>query len=272
MYNNFNFISSDIITAEIKQRLKSYFDSGSITDVMIPTYIDNALRRLRVMVLEYAEDIIKIESYRAKLPSDFKYLKDAFLCTTVQDITNPVMTTVFEYYKKTYCNDTCENEYETFEQTTSTIPAWITTHLKPTMLRVYYTSKSFCADDCNSLNADSTDVLKINGTTVSATFETGNVYLQYYKRPEDEYGPLIPEVVEVEEFIKAAVYMELFKDLYNSVTDESINIIERKLAMYKQEYFAKYESALNALKEETKQETRDNIKKQQRRFVKFMIN
>lgn len=272
MYNNFNFISSDVIVAEVKQELKSYFDSGLLTETLIPTYIDNALRRLKVMVLEYREEVIPVANYRSKLPSDFHYLRDAFLCTTIMDITNPTMSTVYEYFRRDICNDDCGSVYETFEKTSMTIPAWITTHLKPTLLRVYYGSRAFCADDCTGFNADSADVVRINKKTLTASFETGNIYLQYYSRPEDEYGPLIPEVVEVEEFIKAALYYNMFELLYNSVTDESINIIERKVGYYKQKYFAKYESALNTLKMETKQEVRDNITKQSRRFMKFMIN
>lgn len=272
MYNNFNFISSEIIVAEVKQELSSYFDSGSLTETLIPTYIDNALRRLKMMVLQYEEDIVSVDNYRAKLPNNLSYLKDAFLCTAIKDVTNPVMTTKYEYYKKIYCNDECGNEYETFSQETQTIPSWIVTHMAPTLLRVYYTSRAFCSDDCNGLNSDSPEIIRINGKTLTASFSEGNIYIQYYSRPMDEHGPLIPELVEVEEFIKAAIYYNLFKILYNSVTDESINMIERKLAMYKQEYYAKYESALNMLKIQTKQQLRDGITKQRRRFVKFIIN
>ena len=272
MYNNFNFISSEVIVAEVKQELKSYFDSGLLTEVLMPTYIDNALRRLRVMVLDFKEEILPVENYRAKLPKDFSYLKDAFLCNTIMDVTNPTMSTTFEYFRRDICNDSCDTVNETFEKTTMTIPAWITTHLQPTLLRVYYGSRAFCSDDCNGLKSDGADVVRINKSTVTTSFEVGNLYIQYFARPEDEYGPLIPELVEVEEFIKAALYYNLFELLYNSVTDESINIIERKLGYYKQKYFSKYESALNTLKEETKQETRDNITKQGRRYMKFMIN
>lgn len=272
MYNNYNFISSEIIIAEVKQELSSYFDSGSLTETLMPSMIDNALRKLKVMVLQYEEDIIPVDNYRAKLPANLSLVKDAFLCTAIKDVTNPVMTTKYEYYKKIYCNDTCGNEYETFSQETQTIPSWIVTHMAPTLLRVYYTSRAYCSDDCNGLNSEAPEIVRINGRTLSASFSEGNIYLQYYSRPEDDFGPLIPELVEVEEYIKAALYYNLFKVLYNSVTDESVNIIERKLMMYKQEYYAKYEAALNMLKLNTKQQLRDSITKQRRRFMKFMIN
>ena len=48
-YDNTNFISSEPLVAEIKQELKSYFEAGAISEVLIPTFIDQALRKLRVM-------------------------------------------------------------------------------------------------------------------------------------------------------------------------------------------------------------------------------
>lgn len=271
MYNNWNYISSETLVAELKEELKSYFDSGSLTETLIPTYISNALRKLKVLVLEYKEDILTLDNYRAKLPSDFAYLKDAYLLCTVTNITNPVASTVFEYYKKTYCNDSCDTEYETFEKTTQTLPAWVSTNLNPTLLRVYFTSKTYCTSDCAGLSVRTDDEITINNKTMTATFPEGDIFIQYWNQPEDDFGPLIPEIVEVEDYVKAFLFYKLFEQLYNSVTDESINIIERKLQFYRANYYAKYESALNILKQESKQEMRDNISKQRKRFVKFII-
>lgn len=272
-YDNFEFISAEILVAEVKQQLKSYFDSGSITEIMIPTYISTALRKLNHTVLECKEDIIILEDYKAKLPADFAYLDDIYLCEKVDIITTPLTTTVFNYYKKTYCHDSCENEYETFSQRTVDIPSWITTHLKPCLLKVYYGSRSYCLDSCTGIRMiDNLNEVKINKKTVTANFQTGTLYVKYYTTPEDEYGPLIPNIVEVEDCIKAYLTFQLFDQLYNSVTDESINVIERKRALYKQEYYMKYEAALNMLKSQTKQQIRDGINKDRSRFIKFIIN
>lgn len=273
MYNNFNYISSEILVAELKEELKSYFDSGSLSEALIPTYISNCLRKLKVMVLEYREDIITLDNFRVSLPSDFAYLKDAWLLTGTTTITNPVATSVFEYYKKTYCNDHCDTEYEEFTKTSTTLPSWVITNFNPCLLKVYYNSKSYCTSDCSGLKiVEDADVVKIYNKTLTATFSTGDIFIQYWTQPEDEFGPLVPEIIEVEDYVKAYLYYKLFEQLYNSVTDESINIIERKLQFYRQNYYGKYESALNILKQETKQEIRDNISRQKRRFVKFLIN
>lgn len=277
MYNNFNYISSEVIVAEVKQELRSYFDSGSLNEALIPTYIDNAIRKLKILALEFRDDLLTVEDYKCKLPADFAYMKDAFMLTRIDDISTPVMSSKFEYYKKIYC-DNCDPEdcgdedCETFEQTTQTIPTWITRHLNPCLLRIYYTSREFCTADSQGIHWDSLDAIKIWNKTISSTFQQGEIYIQYWTKPEDEHGPLIPEIVEVENFVKAFLYYKFFEQLYNSVTDESINIIERKLQFYKREYYNHYESALNTLKAETKQQTRDNIRRQNRRFIKFIIN
>jgi hypothetical protein len=272
MYKNFNFISSEIIVAEVKQRLSSYFDLGALKEILIPTYIHNALRKLRVMGMEYDETVLVIDNYKAKLPNDLMYLKDAYLCTKIFQTAHDVHTNVYEYYKKIYCNDNCGNEYETFSQVTQTLPNWVQTNLDPQLLKVYYTSKSYCSEDCKGLISDSLNVVTINKKTLSANFETGEIFIQYYKTPEDEHGPLIPELVEVEDYIKNTLYLRLYEDLFNNVSDESLNAIQAKMSYYKQEHRMTYESALNTLKEETRQQTRDNINKQKRRFIKFEIH
>lgn len=307
-YDNFEFISAETLITEVKQQLKSYFDSGSLTEVMIPTYVSTALRKLKHMVLEWKDDILIMENYKVKLPSDFAYLDDVYLCNRVDVVTGAVNTTIYDYYKKTYCNDSCENEYETFSTTTTRIPQWVSTQLQPTLLKVYYGSKSYCFSTCTGIsNSTSTGSVngsviippdgttpipgvhnidqqvrahdlqsilevKINKKTLTANFETGTLYLKYYSIPEDEYGPMIPEVVEVEDYIKAYVTFMLFDQLYNAVTDESINIISQKRALYRQEYYGKYEGALNMLKTQTKQQIRDGINKDRKRFIKYIIN
>jgi hypothetical protein len=273
MYKNFNFISSEIIIAEVKQRMHSYFDSGAIKEILIPTYIHNALRRLRVLGMEYREDVLPVENYKAKLPNELMYLKDAWLCDKVYQISEDLTTNQYEYYKKIYCNDSCSNEYETFSQTTQTIPSWVEKNLNPKLLRVHYTSKAYCSNDCKGLDLRGDDyTVTINKKTITATFETGEIYIQYYVSPTDEFGPLIPETIEVEDYVKNTLYLRFYEDLYNNVSDESINIITNKLGYYKQEHRLSYESALNSLKEESKQQTRDNIRKQKRRFIYFQIN
>lgn len=307
-YENFNFISSEVIVTEVKQQLKSYFDSGSLTEIMIPTYISTALRKLKMMTLEWKDTIMEVENYKMKLPSDFQYLDDVYLCNKVDVVTGAVNTTIYDYYKKTYCHDECQNEYETFSQTVTRIPQWITTHLQPTLLKVYYGSRSYCFDTCTGVSTnshvssisgsviippDSTTAIpgvhnidqqarvndinsmlevRINKHTLTANFATGTLYLKYYSTPEDEHGPMIPDVIEVENYVKSFITFQLFDQLYNSVTDESINIIERKRGLYKQEYYMHYESALNMLKTQTRQQIRDGINKDRKRFIKYIIN
>ena len=74
-YDNINYITSEPLIAEVKQELKSYFEAGAVSEVLIPSFIDQALRKLKVLVLRPEEAVIRFENYKSELPSDF-YLLD----------------------------------------------------------------------------------------------------------------------------------------------------------------------------------------------------
>lgn len=270
--DQFKFISSEIIVAQIKQELKSYFDSGSMNEVLIPSHINDALRKLNLLVLELDYEVIEVDNYRGYFDKKFTYIKDAWLCEVKEYETYEHNPNIYKYYKKTICDSECNNVNEVFENIVKVTPTKTITYEKPSLLKISNTSLSKCSKDCKGINQINTKEIKINDRYISTNFNSGNVYIEHYSRPYDEFGPLIPEIVEVEEFIKYFVIFKLFEQLWNSVSDESTNIIERKLRYYKETYFAKYESALNILKTESKQQFRDSVNKMNGRFLKYIIS
>lgn len=273
-YNSHNFISSEAIVAKVKQQLKSYFDSGSLTDVLIPTYIDRALRKLKYMVLKGEDDVVEIENYMGKLPSDFSYLDRAYVCQALSVITNADFSSRGEWYRKITCDkcvDNCSCVTESLDifsvQTTSSN----ITYKMGEMMKIYYGSRKYCIPDAQSLRSTSLIEARIDKKTITTNFAHGSVYITYFSRPEDEFGPLIPEIVEVEEYIEAFIKFELFDQLWNAVTDESYNQISQKRQVYEREKYAKFEAARNTLKLETSQQVRDSIVNQRLRLKKFDI-
>lgn len=274
-YHQDNLISADSIVARIKQHFKSYFDSGSIDEVLIPTYIDKALRKLHYLVLEEKEDVIDMENFMGRLPDDFSYLKDAYVCDSIEVITNPNFSSKGTYTKVIGCTNCptgdCVCDRETFKVfQVDSIENTVVFQMGE-MMKVYYGSKKFCMPDSKSLRSNSPLEARIDKRTITTNFNCGSVYITYMSRPEDEYGPLIPEVVEVEDYIEAYIIFELFDQLWNSVTDESYNQIAQKRMVYKQEKQAKFESARNFLKLETRQQVRDSITNQRRKLKKYDI-
>jgi hypothetical protein len=107
---------------------------------------------------------------------------------------------------------------------------------------------------------------------VSSTFETGCVHIRYFSRPMDDDGiPLIPEILEVEEYIKAYLKFKFFEILWHSVMDESVNQIVSKFQYYKNDSLSKLQAALGYLMTYSRQQMADNVVRQKQRFFRYHI-
>jgi hypothetical protein len=275
-YEHINFITSEPLIAEVKQELKSYFEAGAVSEVLIPTFIDQALRKLKVMVLKPEDAVLHFVNYKSELPCDFALLDRATLYDS--DITfSAGMVALKGYWYQSYeilqgCVD-CTPKTEYFEQLMIPTPGFKITMKNPKWLRVYHGSKSLCTEGCPNLTHPSPDVIQIHDNrTVSASFEEGCIYVRYFARPVDDEGiPMVPEVLEVEEYIKSYLKFKFFEMLWHSQLDESSAQIERKFQYYKQDQLAKLQAAFSYLLTKTKQQSADSVVKARNRFVKYHI-
>ena len=87
----------------------------------------------------------------------------------------------------------------------------------------------------------------------------------------DDGIPLIPEILEVEEYIKSYLKFKFFETLWHSVMDESVNQIQSKFQYYRQDSLAKLQAALGYLMTYSRQQVADNVVKQKQRFFKYHI-
>lgn len=274
-YEHINYISSDYIIAEVKQELKSYFEAGAISEVLIPTYIDQALKKLRVFSLKPEEAVLYFSNYTSELPCDFVLLDRAMMYDHEVEVSDGVNSMRGYWYKSlecTNCND-CTPKEETYETITVPGPGFKLTMKQPRWIRVYHASKQYCTEGCENLSVSSTDVLQIfNKSKISSTFEDGCVYIKYFSRPVDDDGiPLIPEILEVEEYIKSYLKYKFFENLWHSIMDESVNQIVSKFQYYKNDHLSKLQAALGYLMTYTKQQMADNVVRQKQKFFKYHI-
>lgn len=275
-YEHINFITSEPLIAEVKQELKSYFEAGAVSEVLIPTFIDQALRKLKVMVLKPEDAVLHFVNYKSELPCDFALLDRATLYDS--DITfSAGMVALKGYWYQSYevlegCVD-CTPKTEYFEQLMIPTPGFKITMKNPKWLRVYHGSKSLCTEGCPNLTHPSPDVIQIHDNrTVSSSFEEGCIYVRYFARPVDDEGiPMVPEILEVEEYIKSYLKFKFFEMLWHSQLDESAAQIERKFQYYKQDQLAKLQAAFSYLLTKTKQQSADSVVKARNRFVKYHI-
>lgn len=75
-YYKYDFVSPESIIAEVKEELKSYFDTGIVDDTLFPIYIEDCLKRLGRSSYKIVENVFNIENYTCKLPSDFAGIRE----------------------------------------------------------------------------------------------------------------------------------------------------------------------------------------------------
>jgi hypothetical protein len=275
-YENINFITSEPLIAEVKQELKSYFESGAISEVLIPTFIDQALRKLKVMVLTPEDLVVHFVNYKAELPCDFALLDRASLYDSNIEFNSGITTLKGYWYKSIECTSGCDNcdpKDETFEQLWVPAPGFKITMKNPKPVRIYHGSKQLCTEGCENLYSPAPDIVQIhNNRTMSASFEEGCMYVRYFSRPMDEFEiPKVPEVFEVEEYIKAYLKFKFFETLWHSQLDESSVQVERKFQYYKQDQLGKLQAAFSYLLTKSKQQSADSVVKGRNKFIKYHI-
>lgn len=277
-YLNTNFISSEPLIAEVKQELKSYFEAGAISEVLIPTFIDQALRKLKVLVYQPEEIVLNFQNYKSELPCDFA-LVDYALIYNSDVLWSPGVNALTGYWYKGInctqgCTDDCDTKYEIYETITVPTPGFKITMKEPRWIRVYAGSKHLCTEGCPNIGSSSNDIIQINSNrTVTATFESGCVFVRYFARPMDEDGiPMIPEIYEVEEYVKAYLKFKFFETLWHSVVDESAKQVENKFQYYKNDQLAKLQAAFGFLMTPTKQQMADNVARLRTKFKRFHIS
>lgn len=282
-YYQYNHVSPDDIYAEIKQEMRSYFNTGVLNDTMFPIYTDKALRKLGRSTFKIGEDVIKLADYQGKLPPDFKFVRELWACSNVTEVLkNPSSTysqetcVVSPYGDYDRCNpcDTCPedcntsqfiyyktNEYYTFTFSKSHL-------LKPGNISV----RNQCAGDCANFGSDSWDTFEIRDNKVVTNFQDGHLYLVYYKEELDEsQNQLIPDNFYIQEYIKSFIKWKMYEQLYNEVTDETFNQIERKYMLYKQEYNDAFIMADAEVKKQTVYQKNLSIKRMRNRLDRYII-
>jgi hypothetical protein len=273
-YDNINYITSEPLVAEVKQELKSYFEAGAVSEVLIPSFIDQALRKLKVLTLRPEEAVIRFENYKSELPPDFYLLDYAIMYSSEVFWNNGVTSMVGSWYKNVQ-SDGCDTNQslEIYETLSIPTPGFRISMKEPKWVRVYADSTSLCTEDCQNLKVSSTDIIKINQhKKASASFQEGCIYLKYFSRPVDDDGiPMIPEILEVEEYIKSYLKYKFFEQMWHSVMDESTKQVTEKLMYYKREQLEKLQAAFNYLMTKSKQQMADAVVRTRNRFTKFHI-
>lgn len=285
--NKMNFVSPEPLYEEIKETLRSYFESGAVDDLMFERWTDNCLRKFYNSTYKIEQAALEIRNFQAQLPDNFQALREAWACTNV--VHSAQAPNAFYYSKDcrvTNIDDPC---HECAEQNLVALPCspcdkkYIVTH-KITNEIIYQFNLSFlltpgninakrhCGNNCANLHASTPYSFDINDCKFLTNFEHGLVYIDYYTNSlMDDGTRLIPDNIRVFEYIKTYIIYKIFEFLYHQATDESLKQIENKLLYYKQLQEEAYIIADIELKKETVYDIARQIKKVKDRYRGFNI-
>src|SRR3972149_2042409 len=80
-YYKYNFISPESIYTEIKEELRSYFQTGVIDDILFSRYTEDCLKRLGRSSYKIEENVFRLEDFETRLPDNFQAVRGLYLIT-----------------------------------------------------------------------------------------------------------------------------------------------------------------------------------------------
>lgn len=244
----YDWISAEGIIAQLKEELRSYFETGVIDDGMFPMYVDHVLKKIGMTMLESVDEIIYLKNKKSILPEGIVFLNDVLYAGMESESTalipggtntyNQTTTTVVLQQDGTM-NDPNNPEVgqkaTIVERTTNRVLATydIVTRLRPASLK----AKNMCEDSRFKKFYDYPYYYDVNGRILSTNHPDGELLIRYKRyRLDDDGYPMIPDHVTMQDVVQFYLRYKIFEQLWNSVTDESYNQMQNKMQYYEQKY------------------------------------
>ena len=306
-YYKYQFISPEPVYATVKEELKSYFDTGAIDDLLFPTYLDKALRKLGRTTYVIHEQVLFIEDFQARLPDNFYAVREAWMCveipgypyqtansfysqaanaTTIQVspvVSNGVPCTNLEC--TTGCPDCMPELVQAVYKTNNQVARSFRHEylLQPGNISakqncdVEYTSNWDYEIGVSPVHeftpgSASYDSFDIRDNKFVTNFRSGVVHLLFYATEYDGVGnQLIPDNYRIREYVEAFLKFKIFETLTNQTNDETFNQLQQKMMYHKQMYEEAFIMADIETKKQTPWEKQRRIKNDLNRFNMYEL-
>jgi hypothetical protein len=282
-YYKYKFISPEPLYAKVKEELRSYFETGVVDDLLFPIWTKHCLDNLGKSSYVITETYFEVEDYKAKLPSDFHSVREAWMCATTYQkyplpgavYTSTAMRITPEGLQcpSNECPGRCDMCSDLMYVTYKITDEVITGFSKKFLLKPGNISNSGCDFFCANYGSTSLDTFDIVGDKFVTNFRKGSVYMVYYADPTSECGaPLIPDNIKIRQYIEDYIKYKIFEQVYNSVTDETFNQVQNKYMNYRQIAEESFVVASIETKKETTQQKMMKIKNSYNRFNRYNID
>lgn len=278
----YDFVSSEEIISQVKEELRSYFQTGVIDDVLFPRYISSCLKKMGDAVFKKEKNIFYVENYSFNLPENFKNERDLILVTP-QNATYKIPSgSLFE--QKTYSITPIDNKdigcgnslcipkeiNVTYKTDTSVTQSFICRERLHSG-EVYTNSMMAGMIDNNNLNNSMYTYKKIDNK-ILLYFQTAYVYMLYYAIDYDINGFLmIPDNERIIQYISSYLKYKCFETIYNNVTDETYKQVESKFIFYRGEMYDNKAIAETEIRLQSRKKIVNSINRTRRRFIGYSI-
>jgi hypothetical protein len=308
-YYKYNFVTPEPVYATVKEELKSYFDTGAVDDLLFPTYLDKALKKLGRTTFVISEEVLFIEDFQARLPDNFYAVREAWMCTEVAGYPYQTANSFYSQAanattiqvapltiggtpcnrpgcQDAACNGTCmPTLVQAVYKTNNTVARGFTHEylLRPGNISarqncgVEYTNNWDFYAEAPPIHeftpgAASYDSFDIRDNKFVTNFRNGVVHLLFYATEYDEIGnQMIPDNYRIREYIEAFIKFKIFEMLTNQTNDETFNQLQQKMMYHKQAYEEAYIMAEIEMKKQSPWEKQRRIKNDLNRFNMYEL-
>lgn len=303
-YYKYNFVSPEPIYALVTEEFKSYMDTGSVDNLLFPSWLNKALNKLGKSSYVISEEILYIEDFEARLPDNFYAVREAWACTEIPGYPYQTANSFYSQASSSTtiqvspmivdgqpCNDpscppnTCDPCMPNLVQAIyKTNNEFARTFHKEYLLQpgnisvkqhcdVEYTSAwERVPKQQNTPFSSSCDSFDIRDNKFVTNFRSGVVHLIFYATEYDNVGnQMIPDNYRIKEYVEAFIKYKLIEMLINQITDETFAQLQQKLVYYKQMYEEAFIMADIEIKKQTSWQKQRRIKQDLNRFNMYEL-
>jgi hypothetical protein len=291
-FYKYDFTSPAPLFAKIKEELRSYFDAGLIDDLLFPTWLNMALRRLGKSTYYVTDTIVEIEKYTGLLPANFHKVKEAWVCS-ILDVPGPNNSTIYQEVSSVDsllldtnnplntvteegdCVDCLDPNIEAFpvhiKATYKTTTRQGVSIMRQAMLLPgSHSAMEQCMGCFMENNYPYT--FDISGNKFLVSFPNGKVHLVFYAHQTDEDGyQLIPDNIKIMDYIENHIKYKIFETMSHMRVDETQQQIIAKMMYYRELEAYSYSEAMAEIRNPSVMDKYRLIKNQRERFRMFNI-
>ena len=235
------FKSSEQLIERVKESLHSYQASGQLDQGLFYRWIKEILAKLNVPAYSVAHKILDIEDGKVLIPDDVYQIWALY---RYEETSEKVRT----YYKEetttrriegTTCYDQCSDPCDIQKECDSLIVTKETTDHFQT--RTYSDGALLSLKNYKLERCDSESPSIHNKSSLEATmdnnyfyfnFDSGSIYLQYFRMMMEDGLPMIPDVVQIEQAIEYYIMYKFVQSLYINGEGDAI----QRMQILQQEY------------------------------------